>query len=34
MGNTRESGSITIRNSYNRTRTVRIFGGTGNIIVE
>jgi len=34
MGNTRESGSITLRNSYNRTRTVRIFGGTGNIIVE
>lgn len=34
MGNTRESGSITLRNSYNRTRTVRIFGGTGNVLVE
>jgi prepilin-type N-terminal cleavage/methylation domain-containing protein len=34
MGNTRESGSITLRNSYNRTRTVRIFGGTGNVIVD
>lgn len=34
MGNTRESGSITLRNSYNRTRTVRVFGGTGNVIVN
>jgi len=34
MGNTRESGSITLRNSYNRTRTVRIFGGTGNVLVN
>jgi len=34
MGNTRESGSITLKNSYNRTRTVRIFGGTGNITIE
>jgi prepilin-type N-terminal cleavage/methylation domain-containing protein len=34
MGNTRESGSITLRNSYNRTRTVRIFGGTGNVLVD
>jgi type IV fimbrial biogenesis protein FimT len=34
MGNTRESGSVTLRNSYNRTRTVRIYGGTGNITIE
>jgi len=34
MGTTRESGSVTLRNSYNRTRTVRIFGGTGNIAIE
>lgn len=34
MGNTRESGSITLRNSYNRTKTVRIFGGTGNVFVD
>jgi len=34
MGNTRESGTITLRNSYNKTRTVRIFGGTGNILVN
>jgi type IV fimbrial biogenesis protein FimT len=34
MGNTRESGSVTLRNTYNRTRTVRIYGGTGNITIE
>ena len=34
MGNTRESGSITLRNSDNRTKTVRIFGGTGNVLVN
>jgi type IV fimbrial biogenesis protein FimT len=34
MGNTRESGSVTLRNAFNRTRTVRIYGGTGNITIE
>jgi type IV fimbrial biogenesis protein FimT len=34
MGNTRESGSVTLRNTFNRTRTVRIYGGTGNITIE
>ena len=34
MGNTRESGSITLRNANNNTRTIRIFGGTGNISVD
>jgi len=34
MGNTRESGTITLRNSNNRTKTVRIFGGTGNVLVN
>jgi len=34
MGNTRESGSVTFRNSYSRTRAVRIFGGTGNVTIE
>ncbi|UCF05581.1 MAG: GspH/FimT family pseudopilin [bacterium] len=33
-GNTRQSGSITIRNSYNNTKRIRVFGGTGNINVE
>jgi prepilin-type N-terminal cleavage/methylation domain-containing protein len=34
MGNTRESGSITVRNAYNNLRTIRIFGGTGNVTVD
>lgn len=34
MGNTAASGTITLRNVNNRTRTVRIFGGTGNIVVD
>jgi len=34
IGNTRESGSVTFRNTFNRTRTVRIYGGTGNITIE
>ena len=34
MGNTRESGSITLRNANNNIRTVRIFGGTGNITID
>ena len=33
-GNTRESGSITLRNSLNRVKSVRIFGGTGNVTVD
>lgn len=33
-GNTPNSGSITLRNSYNSTRRVRIYGGTGNVTVN
>jgi Tfp pilus assembly protein FimT len=33
-GNTRDSGSITLRNAYNRNKSIRIFGGTGNIKVD
>lgn len=33
-GNTRESGSITLRNAINRTRAVRVYGGTGNVTVD
>lgn len=33
-GNTRESGTITIQNAYNKNKGVRIFGGTGNITVD
>jgi type IV fimbrial biogenesis protein FimT len=33
-GNTRESGSITLRNTLNNVRQVRIFGGTGNVTVD
>ncbi|MBN2071883.1 MAG: GspH/FimT family pseudopilin [Candidatus Krumholzibacteriota bacterium] len=33
-GNTRESGTITLRNPANKNKTVRIFGGTGNITVD
>ena len=34
LGNTRESGSITLRNNNNNIKAVRIFGGTGNITVD
>lgn len=33
-GNTRESGSITLRNTNNKIRDIRIFGGTGNVTVH
>ncbi len=33
-GNTRESGSITLRNVRNQVRDVRIFGGTGNVTID
>ncbi|MCK4549814.1 MAG: GspH/FimT family pseudopilin [Candidatus Krumholzibacteria bacterium] len=33
-GNTRESGSITLRNTLNNVKNVRIFGGTGNVTVD
>ena len=33
-GTTRESGTITLRNPINRVRSVRIFGGTGNVTVD
>jgi prepilin-type N-terminal cleavage/methylation domain-containing protein len=34
MGNTRDSGSITLRNANNNTKAIRIYGGTGNITVN
>jgi len=34
MGNTKDSGSITLRNTHDRTRTIRVFGGTGNVTVD
>lgn len=34
MGNTRESGSITLRNVNNNVRVIRIFGGTGNVTID
>lgn len=33
-GNTRESGTITLRNIDNEIKTIRIYGGTGNITIE
>ena len=33
-GNTRESGTITLTNTNNKLKGIRIFGGTGNIIAE
>jgi type IV fimbrial biogenesis protein FimT len=33
-GNTRNSGSITLRNTNNDAKSVRIFGGTGNVTVD
>ena len=33
-GNTRESGSITLRNTLNNVKNIRIFGGTGNVTVD
>ena len=33
-GNTRESGSITMRNANNKTKNIRIYGGTGNITID
>ena len=33
-GNTRESGTITLRNVDNKIKGVRIYGGTGNISVD
>lgn len=33
-GNTRESGTITLRNVNNKTKAVRIYGGTGNITID
>ncbi|MBU8922427.1 MAG: GspH/FimT family pseudopilin [Bacteroidales bacterium] len=33
-GNTRESGSITLRNVHNKIKDVVIFGGTGNITID
>jgi len=33
-GSTRSSGSITLRNTLNKVRSVRIFGGTGNVTVD
>ncbi len=33
-GNTRESGTITLRNTNNKTKGIRVYGGTGNISAE
>lgn len=33
-GNTRESGTITLVNTNNKIKGIRIFGGTGNITVD
>ena len=33
-GNTRESGTITFRNTLNNTKAVRIYGGTGNVTID
>jgi hypothetical protein len=33
-GSTPQSGSVTLRNANNKTKKVRIFGGTGNVSVE
>lgn len=33
-GNTQESGSITLINSNNKVKNIRIYGGTGNITIE
>ena len=33
-GNTRASGTITLRNTNNRSKSIRIFGGTGNVTVD
>jgi prepilin-type N-terminal cleavage/methylation domain-containing protein len=33
-GNTRESGTITLRNLENNTMNIRIYGGTGNITID
>ena len=33
-GTTRSSGSITLQNAQNQIRSVRIFGGTGNVTVD
>ena len=33
-GNTRESGTITLRNVLNNTKDIRIYGGTGNVTID
>lgn len=33
-GNTRESGTITLRNLENNTMNIRIYGGSGNITID
>ncbi len=33
-GNANESGTITLQNLQNRTRTILLFGGTGNISID
>lgn len=34
MGNTSANGSITLRNTRNNTKVIRIYGGTGNITID
>jgi prepilin-type N-terminal cleavage/methylation domain-containing protein len=33
-GNALESGTVTVANAHGKTRTVTLFGGTGNVTVE
>lgn len=33
-GNTRESGTITLRNVLSNTKDIRIYGGTGNVTID
>jgi prepilin-type N-terminal cleavage/methylation domain-containing protein len=33
-GSTADGGAITVQNSYNASRTIRVFSGTGNVAVQ
>jgi prepilin-type N-terminal cleavage/methylation domain-containing protein len=34
MGNTRANGALTLQAAHNRSRTIRVFSGTGNVTVD
>jgi len=34
MGNTRVDGSLTLRAAHNRIKTIRVYGGTGNVTID